>query len=43
MSIDFNKYVNIISGVGGGNVVRQRDLIGRFITSNPLMSPDSVL
>lgn len=43
MSINFKKYVNIVSGVGGGNVVRQRDLIGRFISSNPLISPDSVL
>lgn len=43
MSINFKKYVNIISGVGGGNAVRQRDLIGRFITSNPLVSPDAVL
>jgi len=43
MSIDFKKYVNIISGVGGGNAVRQRDLIARMITSNPLVSPDAVL
>lgn len=43
MSIDFKKYVNIISGVGGGAGVRQRDLIGRFITSNPMVSPDVVL
>lgn len=43
MSIDFKKYVNIISGVGGGNAVRRRDLIGRYITSNPLVSPDAVL
>lgn len=43
MSIDFKKYVNIISGVGGGNAVRQRDLIGRFISQNVLISPDAVL
>lgn len=43
MSIDFKKYVNIISGVGGGAGVRTRDLIGRIITSNPLVSPGAVL
>lgn len=34
MSISFRKYVDIISGVGGGAVVRNRDLIGRLFTSN---------
>ena len=43
MSISLDKYVDIISGVGGGNVVRLRDLIGRFISSNILISPDTVL
>lgn len=43
MSIAFKKYVNIISGVGGGAGVRQRDLIGRLITSNKLAPPDKVL
>ena len=43
MSIAFTKYVRIISGVGGGAGVRQRDLIGRIITSNALVSPDAVL
>lgn len=43
MAIDFKKYVRIISGVGGGNAVRRRDLIGRIITSNALVSPDAVL
>lgn len=43
MSIAFKKYVNIISGVGGGAGVRTRDLIGRIITSNPLVSPGAVL
>lgn len=43
MSIAFSKYVRIISGVGGGAGVRQRDLIGRIISSNPLVPPDSVL
>lgn len=43
MSIAFSRYVRIISGVGGGAGVRQRDLIGRIITSNIFASPDSVL
>lgn len=43
MSISFKKYVNIISGVGGGGGVRQRDLIGRIFTINPLVSPDSIM
>lgn len=43
MSIDIKKYVRIVSGVGGGAAVRTRDLIGRIFTSNPLVSPDSVL
>lgn len=43
MSIPFKKYVNIISGVGGGAGVRTRDLIARLITSNPLVSPGAVL
>lgn len=43
MAIPFNKYVRIISGVGGGNSVRQRDLIGRLFTDSPLVSPGVVL
>lgn len=43
MTIDFRKYVRIISGVGGGAAVRQRDLIGRIVTSNAMVSPDAVL
>ncbi len=43
MSIPFKRYVNIVSGVGGGQGVRQRDLILRLFTSNPLVSPDVVL
>lgn len=43
MTIAFTKYVRIISGVGGGAAVSQRDLIGRIITSNPMVSPDAVL
>lgn len=43
MSIPFNKYVRIISGVGGGQGVRQRDLIARLFTPNVLVSPGVVL
>lgn len=43
MSIPFNRYVSIVSGVGGGAGVRQRDLILRLFTSSPLVSPDVVL
>lgn len=43
MSIAFVKYVRIISGVAAAAGVRTRDLIARFITSNKLVSPDSVL
>lgn len=43
MSISFNRYVRITSGVGGGQGVRQRDLIARLFTSSALISPDTVL
>lgn len=43
MSIRFSKYVRITSGVGGAASVAQRDLIGRIITDNALMSPGEVL
>lgn len=43
MSIPFTKYVNIISGVGGGGAVRTRDLIGRIFTQSLLVDPNSVL
>ena len=43
MSIPFDRFVDIISGVGGGAGVRTRDLIGRFFTSSPFVSPDTVL
>lgn len=35
MSISIKKYVEITSGVGAANTVRQRDLIGRLFTTNP--------
>lgn len=37
MPINFTKYVDITSGVGGNNAVRQRDLITRIFTVNPLV------
>ncbi|CNK64846.1 Protein of uncharacterised function (DUF3383) [Yersinia pseudotuberculosis] len=43
MSIDLSKYVDIISGVGGGNSVRARELILRIFSRNNLISPDSIL
>lgn len=43
MSIPFSRYVNIVSGVGGGNNVRQRDLIARLFTSSPMIGPDTVM
>lgn len=43
MAIQFEKYVRITSGVVGNRGVRQRELIGRIFTENPLISPDEVL
>lgn len=43
MSISFKKYVDIVSGVGGGAGVRLRDLIGRLFTINPLLPPRSLI
>lgn len=43
MAISINKYVDIVSGVGGGGVVRQRDLIGRIFTANLRVPADSLL
>ena len=43
MSIRFSKYVRIVSGVGGSSGVRQRDLIGRLISSDPRIDPATVL
>lgn len=37
MPIPFSTYVSINSGVGGNNAVRQRDLITRIFTENPLV------
>ena len=43
MAIEQSHYVKITSGVGGASQVRQRDLILRIFTDNPLVSPDGVL
>ena len=43
MSISIKKYVDITSGVGAGNVVRERELIGRIFTDNPRVPVDSIV
>lgn len=43
MAISFKKYVDILSGVGAGAGVRQRDLIGRLFTTNPLLPTQSFI
>jgi hypothetical protein len=43
MAIDFRKYILITSGVGGGNAVRKRELIGRLFTTNSLVPTGSIL
>lgn len=43
MSISIKKYVDIVSGVGGGVGVRQRELIGRIFTSNPKVPIDALV
>lgn len=43
MAISFKKYIDITSGVGGGAGVRERDLITRIFTANPLVPAGSYL
>lgn len=43
MAISISKYVDIVSGVGGANNVRQRDLIGRLFTSNVKVPVDGIV
>lgn len=43
MSISIKKYVDITSGVGAGNVVRERELIGRIFTDNPRVPVDGIV
>lgn len=41
MAISFQRYIDIVSGVAAGTVVRLRELIGRFFTVNPLLPTQS--
>lgn len=43
MAIRFSKYVSILSGVGGAAAVRERELILRLFTANPLVPTDGVV
>lgn len=43
MAIPFAKYINIASGVGGGNAIASRTLVGRIFTTNALLSPTAIL
>jgi hypothetical protein len=43
MAISFRKYVDIVSGVGGGVGVAQRELIGRIFSINPLLPPKTIV
>lgn len=43
MSINIRRYVDITSAIGAGLAVRQRDLIGRIFTPNPLVPYGVVL
>ena len=43
MTISFNRYVNIVSGIGAGVTVAQRELVARLFTNNPLLPPQSFI
>lgn len=43
MAISITRYVDITSGLGGGSIVQNRQLVGRFFTSNPLLPPQSFI
>ena len=43
MAISQSKYVNIVSSLGGGTAVSQRELIGRVFTSNYLVPVNTVI
>lgn len=43
MAISFQKYVDIVSGVGGAVQVALRELIGRLFTTNPLLPTKSYI
>jgi hypothetical protein len=40
--ISMSRYISIVSGVGGGNVVAQRQLIMRVVTQNSVLPPNLV-
>lgn len=43
MTISISRYVRIVSGVGAGAAVAQRELIGRLFNDNPLIPANAVL
>lgn len=43
MAISQNKYVNIISAVGGASSINQRDLMGRVFTTNALVPAGQII
>lgn len=43
MAISQSKYINIVSSVGGGSAINQRDLMGRVFTTNYLVPVNRVL
>ena len=42
-NIPFTRYIDIVSGVGGNGTVKERDLITRVMTTNPLLPPQSFI
>lgn len=42
MSISINKYIDITSGTGGSQAVSTRLLIGRYVTTSPVLLPGEV-
>lgn len=42
-NISYSRYVDITSGVGGGAAVRERELIGRIMTTNVLLPTGTIL
>lgn len=43
MAIRFTKYIDITSGVGAGITVKERELIARLFSTNPLIPTDSFI
>jgi len=43
MAIEFKKYIDIVSAVGGSGGVRLRELVGRIFTQSDLMPAQSIL